>query len=207
MTTINIPIAAGTDDAFEDSTGAVATGSTSSGQLDAVNEWIGMRFQNVTIPNAATINSATFSCVPWDSGNDEPDITIYCEATDDAAAFAGTSNNISGRSRTSASVNWSNSNLGATGTERYNSASIVSPVQEVINRAGWASGNDLAILITQAGAASRDFRIWFYENGSLIPELDVDYTDPASGGQPTMRRWNTVPHMGGGKAFARIGSW
>jgi hypothetical protein len=39
--------------------------------------------------------------------------------------------------------------------------------------------------------------------------LNCLFTTPAvpSAGQPTMRRWNTVPHLGGNKAFARTGSW
>jgi hypothetical protein len=61
MTTINIPVAASSDDAYENNAGTVTLNGVSVGaQLNNIDEWAGFRFLNVTIP-AATINSASMT--------------------------------------------------------------------------------------------------------------------------------------------------
>lgn len=184
MATLNIPIAASEDDASEDLESIVSTtGSALGNALDSTLEWVGLRFRAVTIPPGAVINSASISVVPINTGSDEPLVTIYGEAADDAAAFVdATTATISTRSRTTASVAWSSANLGATGTSRHNSPDIAAIIQEIIDRPGWASGNALNILIQGGATSTRDLTFWAFDFGDRIPELDITYTVASAAG-------------------------
>lgn len=180
MTTFNVAVSASADDGHENSSGTVNTTNTFSIIVDATNEWIGVRFQNVTVPSGATINSASLSFVPSSSG-DEPNHPIYGNDVDNAAAFtAGATSDISTRTRTTATVTWSSTNLGATGTSLHSTPDLATIVQEIIDRAGWASGNAMAFMLQGSSDGTRDLEVYLYDNGSLIPELDIDYT--AGGG-------------------------
>lgn len=181
MTTLNIPIAASADDAIE-ATPAAASVTAASGLSDATNEWQGLRFVNVTIPSGATINTASVSVVIAVTSQDEPNHPIYGNDVDDAAAFSAIAGSVSGRTQTTATVTWSSTDLGATGTSRHDSPDLSTIVQEIIDRGGWASGNAMAFMIQGSSDASRDFNFFFYDNGSLIPEFDADYTAGGGGG-------------------------
>jgi hypothetical protein len=178
MTTINIPVAASSDDAYENNAGTVTLNGVSVGaQLNNIDEWAGFRFLNVTIP-AATINSASMSVIPTSTGNDEPIHPIYGEDQDNPATFAVSANNISGRARTTATVTWTNANLGATGTSRHDSDDISTIIQEIVDRAGWASGNALVLIIQGVDSGlNRQLDVKSYDSAPAdAAELDVDFT-------------------------------
>lgn len=131
---------------------------------------------SASIPNGATINSASiqiYGSLTGSSINQD----IFCHASDNSSDFASDSA-IWGRSRTSSSSRWN----GAWSLNSWNiSPDFSSVVQEVTDRAGWASGNNLCVLIiapTQNGAntsigASYDI------NSTNAPKLDIDYTEGA----------------------------
>jgi len=177
MPTINARVAASTDDASEIVSGNVATNATSF-NIDETGEWIGFRV-NVTIPDGATIDAA-YLTLEFDSGTlDEPDLTIYGEDTATPAAFsAGTATfTISGRSRTSASVNWGSTDLGGPGS--FNTSSIVSIIEELMASYSYASGAYMSILLTsRANDANRDARIVLYDGSTTTaPLLHIEYTE------------------------------
>jgi hypothetical protein len=177
--TVDETVGLGTDDAQQAGTTVTLTGTTIGGSLDAVTEWVGMRFQTVAIPAGATITNAYLSVVPSATGEDEPLVTVYFEDADDAATFTTTASDISNRARTSG-VSWSSTDLGASGSTYHNSPDLSSILQTVINRGGWASGNDLAVIVQGGATATRDLTIEAYENaGANPPRLHVEYTLPA----------------------------
>ena len=179
MATYSASITASTDDADQASGTVDLTGTTIN--VNGTGQYAGLRFTNVTIPNAATINTATLDVEIVSTTHDDPDLTIYGEATDDAATFAGTSNNISGRTPTTATTVWTATSIG-TGVKT--SPSIVSIIQEIINRPGWVSGNDIAILMNGRSGASF-FRIRTINAGSGSPAtLNIDYTAGGGSSQP-----------------------
>lgn len=187
-----LAIGASSDDAHEISGGSMfLTSSPLGASLDNTNEWAGLRFAHAALPPGAAIASAVLSVVPGDSGNDEPLVTIYCEAADDAATFTSSSNNISGRSRTSASVAWDDANLGADGSTYFDAPDLAALVQEVAGRAGWAEGNALAVLIRGGGTSSRDLTIASYDGDpALAARLAVAYSAPAGGYR--RQQWTTL---------------
>jgi len=109
---------------------------------------------------------------------DDPNLTIYGEDVDDAAAFAASSYNISGRSLTTASVLWYSA-IGL-GTGVKTSPDFKSVVQEIVDRAGWNSGQDMVVIFK--GIAGAAFRVRTYDSGSgSYGTLNVTYTEPSGG--------------------------
>lgn len=192
MATLDIPIIQSADDATESATGAViTTGNTVSNDLDNIDEWAGLRFQNITIPQGSVINSATLGVYILGTGSDEPDVTIFAQAVDNAPVFVNNASaSISSRARTTASFNWSSLDLGVAGpNELAVSPNFASVVQEIINRPGWGSGNALVLLIRGSASTSRDlqFRLWDYTGpagtdptGTYAATLHLDYTAATS---------------------------
>jgi hypothetical protein len=151
-------IAASADDAMQSGTTMTLNGTTIGASLDATTEWIGMRFLNVTIPKDATITTARLAVVPSASTEDEPLVTVYAQAADDCSTFTSTASDITNRSRTTG-VSWSSTDLAANGATYHAAPSLVSDVQAVINRASWASGNDLCVLIQGGATTTRDLTV------------------------------------------------
>jgi hypothetical protein len=71
------------------------------------SDYVGLRFQNVEIPRYATITNAYIEFFPAVDVSTSTNLTIYGQDTDNAAVFAATVGNISGRAKTSASKSWS----------------------------------------------------------------------------------------------------
>jgi Tfp pilus tip-associated adhesin PilY1 len=96
-----------TDDAEERSSGGMYRNST---DLELVTEssvqTVGIRFQNVAIPLAATITNAYLKFEIDESQSGATSLTIKGEDADNPPAFAAVNNNISDRTTTTASVAW-----------------------------------------------------------------------------------------------------
>lgn len=145
----------------------------------------GVRFTSVTIPKAATISSADFSMVADATYSASPnviDLIVCCQAADNAGALATSgSTDLDGATRpgTTADSTWTVTTMTA-GT-RY-TVSITSAVQEVINRAGWASGNAIVVLIDTKATCTlgewNDFRAFNHASGGTTggAHLDIVYT-------------------------------
>ena len=83
------------------------------------------------------------------SNSDATSLTLKGQLIGDAPTFTTTSGDISGRALTSASTAWTPTTW-TTGSD-YNSPDISSVVQEIVDQGTWASGNDIAIIITGTG--------------------------------------------------------
>ena len=116
---------------------------TCNGQTTPSVRWnAGIMFDNLAIDQGDTILTAYVSILPDSPVNDDPYCTIYCEDVDNSNDF-GTQEDINGRPRTSASTDWHDSDMGVSW---HNSPSLVDEIQEVVNRPGWANGNNLTFL-------------------------------------------------------------
>src|SRR5690606_4167339 len=112
-------------------------------------------------------------------------LTINGQAIDDAPTFAAVDNNISGRTRTAATVNWTPSAW--TNNQTYLTPDIKTLVQEIVNRGGWVRGNDMAFIID--GSSTSNFRSADSYNGSSgsAPKLIINYADDGSSSGYTVR--------------------
>lgn len=178
MPSLTLYVAASADDAEELETGVMDLDSTDL-DLSAYTFWVAIRVLSATIPPGSTIDAAfaRFTSKSTRSGA-SPQHTIFGEDADDAAIFTSGANNITNRTRTTASVTWTPGAWAA--GNQYDTPSLVSIVQEIVNRGGWSSGNALALIIqcnTVAGTEKREADS--FDHGSGEPEMHITYTDPS----------------------------
>lgn len=185
-TTLNLIVGASAGDADErQSDGSVsltiAPNRTYSRNVASSQYHSGHHFTGATIPSGATINAATLTLNCTSTSLDDMYCTIHADDSDSAAAFTSTSYDIGSRTRTTASQSWQQD---ACGTGDEVSPDFASVVQEVVDRAGWASGNSIAILLISSASppAIKFFASTAYDTSTtLCARLDIDYT-AATGG-------------------------
>ena len=137
---------------------------------------VGMRFLNITIPQGTVIKNTYIRFTVDETTSSDVTVTFYGEDIDDAVTFSNTTANISSRTKTSASVNWSPNpwtSVGAT----HDSPDLTSITQEIVNRSGWDSGNDMVFIVT---GTQTTYRTAESHNGSSsqAPLLHIEYCTP-----------------------------
>ena len=176
---ISSRISSGLDDAEEHKDGSVDTTST---DLELVyddyydsNQIVGMRFKNISIPKDAIIKSASIQFqVDENRNSSSADLTIRGEGTGNSNTFQEQTNNISGRSTTTAKTNWSPSIWGMVGSRgsEQKTPDISAIIQEIVSRSDWQENNNLTIIITGTGN-----RIAESYNGSQsgAPMIEIEF--------------------------------
>lgn len=190
MASITTQVAASADDAQELSAGTVDT-SGNALNASSANQYIGLAFSSASFPDLknAVITGAYLDMYLTSSDNDTPNLTIYGEATDYASSFSGAINEISSRTKTTAGITWSGSNIG---TGWKTSPDIAAVIQEVIDRPGWSSSLGIVIIVKGNSGASY-FRTRSYDgNSSQAAKLTIEYE---AAGQPAIARARLVPGM------------
>jgi type IV pilus assembly protein PilY1 len=145
----------------------------------------GLRFQNINIPQGATITSATLSFKSNNSVNDGGTAEVWTvtaenDTSGDTVAFTSTASSISARkaNETTASVNWTPGDT--TTDDTITSPDLSAVIQEVVkDNANWCGGNAITLFVAHnAGDQAR--QIYSYESaGKTPPVLDITY-DPAT---------------------------
>jgi hypothetical protein len=176
--TIEIIVRSSSDDAEESASGVVKTNSSSLDLVQANTlQTVGIRFTGVTVPEKSQINYAyiQFQALAVDTGSIS--LIIRGEAQDDPGTFTQNKRNISSRSGTNNSVNWSPppwTVVDLPGIDQRTS-DISSIIQEIVNRPGWSEGNSLVIIF--GGTGTRTARA--YDSlPSGAPVLHIEYTSP-----------------------------
>lgn len=200
----SVRTAASADDCYVGSHSSVwtlsLTDTQSAGYYDATynKRGGGMRFLGVTIPQGSTITSAYITFTAKTSGNVTTVNTVLIgEDVDDAATFSDIANYQARRGTvvggandnylTTASVDY-NSIAAWTENTTYNSADISTIVQEIVNRTGWASGNDMVIFWDDHAGNSSETNFCMREaysynsSSAKAPLLYVEYTEAGTGG-------------------------
>jgi type IV pilus assembly protein PilY1 len=148
--THSITVAADGDD-MEENAGNVYNDSY---DID-LGAWpVGIRFQNVAIPQGAKIVAAYIDfTADQTSGTSYATISIDAEDSDNAAEIvAGVTYDITSRTGTSASACWYVEPWTAGDKDETTTTSNLGPiVQELVDRAGWTSGNAMLFRITGSG--------------------------------------------------------
>lgn len=173
--TVEVRVAASTDDAEEKATGGMRLASS---DLELVNDGgdqtVGMRFNAVTVPRGATITAATIQFQVDEVNSEATSLLIEGEAADNAVTFAGTQLNISSRSRTASSVPWTPvpwTTKSQAGPDQQ-TPDIAGIIQEIVNRTGWTSGNSMVIIVTGTGVRKAEA----YDGvAAAAPLLHVEY--------------------------------
>lgn len=146
------------------------------------NEWSGaVRFTGVAVPQGATITSATFSMRGDADYNAAPNVVklyVSAQAADDAPALSSSSAdlNASARPRTTATaIKDVTAVLGGT----WYDWDVTAIVQEIVNRAGWVSGNAQVWLIdTHEDTTVNEWQDFIAYDGTpaSAPKISITYS-------------------------------
>jgi hypothetical protein len=168
------------DDAEED----IATGGMylDSSDLELIQDgssvqMVGVRFSNVSIPAGAELVEAyiQFTCDAINKNLNPFEVTVRAEASDNPAVYSLAVSNISSRSYTTASAQWSGAPdwtvIGEAGLAQR-TPNLVELVKEVMARPGWANGNPMAFSFVGSGTREAEAR----ESGAATaPRLVLVY--------------------------------
>jgi len=137
----------------------------------------GTRWDGITIAGTATIDNAVIDLNRTGGSGTGGAGTIRAWDHDNAPIFSG-ANVPSAVSKTTAGVSFTPS----AGNGIKTTGNLASVVQEIIDRAGWASGNAINFCCIYAGAGTNYANFEDYiATGTAEPELTITYT-PAGGG-------------------------
>lgn len=174
---INVAVRQRSDDAEELLvTGAVDLNSSDLELIkDSGDQLVGLRFTDVQIPAGSQITAAWVQFETDELKSAPASLVVQAEASDNAATFTVTPFNLSSRPRTSASATWAPpawTVLQERGAgQRTPDLAVV--VQEVVSRAGWASGQSVAILVSGTGVRTAEAF-----DGTAAPILHVEFSPP-----------------------------
>lgn len=140
---------------------------------------VGLRFQNVAIPQGSTITNAYIEFTALTSLTGVMNIEVAGENVDDAATFTTATNNISARPKVSQVVNWAPADWVA--NNAYQTSDLKNTVQKIVDRAGWLSGNDMAFIFSNQSASIYKRDAYAYDqDAGKAPKLHIEYTQAAN---------------------------
>jgi hypothetical protein len=138
---------------------------------------VGLRFTGIDIPKGAVITNAWIQFQTDETSSTATSLQIRGQDSDDAFTFANTSNNISSRAVTDAFATWNPAAWNTVGEHGLNqrTSDLSDVVEEIVGRDGWASGNDIAMIITGQGTRTAEA----FESGAATATLlHIDWTFP-----------------------------
>ncbi|MBT4883235.1 MAG: VWA domain-containing protein, partial [Glaciecola sp.] len=143
----------------------------------------GLRYQDIAIPQGATITRAFLRLTSALVNLDETAIHIYGQLDANAVAF-NASHPISTRTRTTEFTAWESDNEFGFTNEVHNSPDISAVIQAIVDQTNWCGGNDLAILLdTQSTSGSSARQTFSFESGTgQVPQLVIEYDDTTATG-------------------------
>jgi len=221
QTILDIPVISGTNgnDVEERISDGIMDITSSDLELcadDDGDQLVGIRFQNVNVPQGAIISSAYIQ-FQVDETTDSGAVTIDIVGidVDDAAVFTATASNISDRidgdisSATTAFQSWSPpewTSAGAQGVDQQTS-DLSAIVKELVDRGGWVSGNAMAFVFSpNSGSPARRFA---EESSNGVLTLHIEYvTGPAdidvSGNNVSIADGDTTPDVADDTQFGNV---
>ncbi|MEJ2682082.1 MAG: VWA domain-containing protein [Gammaproteobacteria bacterium] len=155
--------------------------STSSSTTQTVT---GLRFQQVNIPQGATVTAAriNFFASIAHSTVDGLKLRIRAENTDNAAPFTATPFSLSARAKTASEVIWEPDSDWPLG-ESLTGPDVTSLVQQVVNRTDWCGNNALALYLEPTADSPVGWRDAYAFDDALEQhaELVVSFSGGESG--------------------------
>ena len=148
----------------------------STGPATTDTQLIGMRFNDIAIPQGATVNSAVIEFSPSEPLTADINVDITGELANDAAAFTTANGDLSGRPKTTAVVNWIETDDWDDVDVVHQTVDISAVVQEIVNQPGWCGNNSLALFLQESAASANGPLNAFSFDGdqSRAPILRID---------------------------------
>lgn len=144
----------------------------------------GMRFNNINVPNGATVTNAYIEFTVDETSSGTCNLTVFGQLSPDVPSeFGSATGELSNRPRTSAEVDWTAiPNWNSEGTKQQ-TPDITSVISEITAQGGWAAGNSLVLLVEpDAGivgkrvAESWDGATRDHSDPSRAPKLHIEYS-------------------------------
>ncbi|MFC4701859.1 PilC/PilY family type IV pilus protein [Glaciecola siphonariae] len=144
----------------------------------------GLRFQDLNIPQGATITQAYLRFTSSKIDTDVSDILIRAEDKGNSPIFEQSNKNISNRTLTSSFLLWDQDNNFPVDKEVITTPDFANVVQEVISRSDWCGGNALSLIIEGDSNSSGSARhVYSSDKGeSSSPQLVISYDDSSATG-------------------------
>ena len=188
MTTLNLQVGASEDDGVWVDGKSIWANNATAESLGG--NWNGgtlrnfYRFTAVSVPSSS-VSSAVITLRATRNDTVTPCIVALSAIAEDSASAPSSYSDAISRTLTSSASSWT---LGSwsSGSD-YTSTDLATAIQEVIDRAGWASGNAIVVVASDNGSSSSATRTWRTYDGSstLAPKLAITYT--AGGGGTTVK--------------------
>lgn len=180
-------IGASSDDVEQFPNGYPMRTSTDLELVDAdegAGQTVGLRFAGIGLPRGVTVTDAWVQFTVDEAQDDPTSLTIAGQAADSAATFSTTTNDVTSRPHTTATVAWQPDPWSGVGTATPASRTpdLTPLVQELVDRTGWSSSSALALVISGTGHRTA---IAYDHTPALAPRLHVTYT-PAPDPDPTL---------------------
>ena len=170
-------IISSSDDAEESTWGAVSVNSSDLELVrDDSDQTVGLRFVNLRIPQGADVNHAYIQFASDANVNLDPCVlNIFGEAHDNAPAFSDIDNDITIRTPTQESIEWTPpqwTSSGAIGPAQR-TVDIGPVVQEIVDRNGFTDMSALVIMLNGTGRRRAES---YNGNPLLAPQICITYT-------------------------------
>jgi len=141
--------------------------------------YVGFRFRNMDVLKKTNINRAYIQFTSFDVDSEATSLNVFGQNIDDAPPFQTGffySNNLFNRfnNKTSAQTTWTPSTWTEDQKDNDTRVDVTGIVQELLNRGGWESGNDMVFLIE--GNGKRDVHSHNTIDPEYSPELRIEYT-------------------------------
>ena len=180
-----------TEDDVEEAVGSTGT-MGNSGPLSitpGTNDWVGVRFDDVDVPNGAVIEQAYIEFVAFETRTDNLEVDIYIEDIANSPAFNLNNNELELERQKTSAIRWS---LPGTDTwtsgSTYQTPDIKSIIEGIFSKGGWESRNAITILLDPIDGRRLANN---YGNGSaLAPRLIIEYSIYKSDPQTVVSRHN-----------------
>nr|WP_241664418.1 PilC/PilY family type IV pilus protein [Ningiella ruwaisensis] len=185
--TRNFAVRSQADNAEENTKGEYQTGSHLNFRRSS-NNYVGLRFQDISIPPGARISSARIKFTSVNNYNhDDGRMRIRGVAQDNPSAFdESRKHQLRDKPKTGASVwfedfgEWKKNN-------EYYSPNIKDVVQEIINRPGWSQGNALMLVLDSFD--NKDIAAWTHKGSEgRAVELEITFEGNATPGSSSTVR-------------------
>lgn len=200
-TTIPTTVNSGSDDVEENEVNGNIYTNSSDVELvndgpNIGNQTVGIRFNNVNIPNGAVITNAYIQFNAKESDSDASNLTIKAQLSPNSPPIGTTPNWLSGLTTTNAGVSWQASPW--TFGNIYPTPNISSVIQELVNLNGFSESSSITILITGIGSRTA----YSYDGDpNRAATLVIDYQNanpPPPPPPPPGNQWKQLPIGGGG---------
>ena len=137
---------------------------------DGTRRYTGQRW-SATLPQGCVIDSATMQIYVYSTSTDDADVDICGEDVDSAPAY-NSGLHLTSRTKTSASVTWTQTGLGI---GWKTSPELKTIIQELVDRPGWSSGNYIGLMFFGRSGYSLRYYSFDQAGNEHGPKLDITY--------------------------------